>query len=52
MGRRIPLVTAVFIQLISGIATAFVPWFWLYCVMRFITAVSTGGTMSTRFAKQ
>lgn len=48
IGRRIPLVTAVFIQVASGIATAFVPWFWLYVVMRFITAVSTGGTMTTR----
>lgn len=49
IGRRIPLVIAVFIQIVSGIATAFVPWFWLYIVMRFITAVSTGGTMTTRY---
>lgn len=48
MGRRIPLVTAVLLQLLSGIATSFAPWFWLYCFLRFTTAVATGGTMSTR----
>ncbi|XP_031621351.1 organic cation transporter protein isoform X2 [Contarinia nasturtii] len=48
-GRRGPLVIAVFIQLISGIATAFVPWFWLFCVLRFVTAFATGGTMVTSF---
>lgn len=48
-GRRTPLVFAVFIQLISGVATAFAPWFWLYCVLRFITAFATGGTMVTSF---
>lgn len=47
-GRRGPLVAAVFIQLISGVATAFVPWFWLFCLLRFITALATGGTMVTR----
>lgn len=41
--------TAVFIQIASGIATAFVPWFWLYILLRFITAVATGGTMTTSF---
>lgn len=37
------------IQLISGVATAFAPFFWLFCVLRFITAVATGGTMVTSF---
>lgn len=47
-GRRQPLVAAVFIQLITGLATAFAPWFWLFCVLRFLTALATGGTMVTR----
>lgn len=44
-----PLVVAVIVQLITGVATAFVPWFWLFCVLRFITAVATGGTMVCSF---
>lgn len=44
-----PLVVAVIVQLITGVATAFVPWFWLFCVLRFITAVATGGTMVCRY---
>lgn len=47
-GRRNPLVAAVFIQLITGVATAFAPWFWLFCILRFLTAAATGGTMVTR----
>lgn len=47
-GRRIPLVAAVFLQLISGVATSFTPWFWLFCLLRFVTAVATGGSMTTR----
>lgn len=47
-GRRGPLVAAVFIQLACGVASAFSPWFWLFCVLRFITAAATGGTMVTR----
>lgn len=47
-GRRPPLVIAVIIQLISGVATAYIPWFWGFVVLRFITAVATGGTMVTR----
>lgn len=47
-GRRIPLVAAVLIQLAAGVAAAFIPWFWLYCVARFVLAFATGGTMVTR----
>lgn len=39
---------AVFLQLISGVATSFSPWFWLFCLLRFVTAVATGGSMTTR----
>lgn len=48
-GRRGTLVFAVIIQLISGIATAFAPWYWLFCVCRFVTGTVTGGTMITSF---
>ncbi|XP_059619532.1 organic cation transporter protein isoform X2 [Phlebotomus argentipes] len=48
-GRRGPLVFAVLIQLVSGVATAFAPWFWLFCLLRFLTALATGGTMLTSF---
>lgn len=48
-GRRSPLVTAVFVQLAAGVATAFVPYFWMFCVLRFITALATGGTLVTSF---
>uniref|UniRef100_A0A1Y1K9J5 Major facilitator superfamily (MFS) profile domain-containing protein n=2 Tax=Photinus pyralis TaxID=7054 RepID=A0A1Y1K9J5_PHOPY len=48
-GRRNPLIWAVIIQLISGTATAFAPWFWLFLLLRFISAAATGGTMVTSF---
>lgn len=47
-GRRGPLVAAVFIQLLAGVGSAFSPWFWLFCVLRIMTAAATGGTMVTR----
>lgn len=47
MGRRIPLVIAVIAQLIFGVATSFAPYYWMFVVFRFITAVATGGTMVT-----
>lgn len=47
MGRRNPLVIAVIMQLVCGVATSFVTNFWLFNVLRFFTAVATGGTMLT-----
>ncbi|XP_037922443.1 organic cation transporter protein-like isoform X2 [Hermetia illucens] len=49
LGRRNPLVAAVIIQLISGVITAFAPWYWLFLILKFITAMATGGTMCTSF---
>lgn len=46
-GRRLPLVVAVIIQLIFGVATSFSPSYWFFVFFRFITAVATGGTMLT-----
>lgn len=48
-GRRSPLVAAVIIQLLTGVSTAFVPWFWLFCALRFVTAMATGGTLVVSF---
>jgi MFS family permease len=48
-GRRSPLVLAVTIQLVFGLASSFAPSYWLFCVFRFFTAAATGGTMVTSF---
>lgn len=48
-GRRNPLVWAVIIQVATGTAAAFSPWFWLFLIMRFLSACATGGTMVTSF---
>lgn len=48
-GRRGPLVWAVTIQVITGTMAGFSPWFWLFLVMRFLSAAATGGTMVTSF---
>lgn len=46
-GRRLPLVAAVCLQLVFGVATSIAPSYWLFVVMRFLTAAATGGTMTT-----
>lgn len=48
-GRRWPLVIAVIIQLVCGVGTAYVKTFLLFCILRFITAMVTGGTMVVSF---
>ncbi|CAH1971044.1 unnamed protein product [Acanthoscelides obtectus] len=48
-GRRNPLVLAVVLQAGSGMAAAFSPWFFGFLVMRFLSALATGGTMITSF---
>lgn len=47
LGRRIPLVIAVIIQLVFGVASSYATNFWLFAFLRFITAAATGGTMVT-----
>ncbi|KAJ8984883.1 hypothetical protein NQ317_002723 [Molorchus minor] len=49
LGGEIPLVIAVALQAISGLAAAVSPWFWLFLIMRFLAALATGGTMVTSF---
>lgn len=48
-GRRVPLVAAVVVQVLSGIGAAFAPWFVLFLILRLICAMATGGTMVTSF---
>lgn len=40
---------AVIIQVVTGTAAGFSPWFWLFLIMRFLSAAATGGTMVTSF---
>ncbi|XP_077295935.1 organic cation transporter protein-like isoform X2 [Arctopsyche grandis] len=44
-GRRLPLVGAVILQLVSGIAASLTPEYWSFTILRFILGVATGGTM-------
>ncbi|XP_014226145.1 organic cation transporter protein isoform X1 [Trichogramma pretiosum] len=48
-GRKIPLMIAILLQLISGIGCAIVPWFSAFLFMKFISAVATAGTMVTSY---
>ncbi|XP_063381642.1 organic cation transporter protein-like isoform X1 [Cydia fagiglandana] len=48
-GRRMPFLTAVFLQLISGVATAYSVNWYMFTALRFMLAVATGGTMVTSF---
>lgn len=45
IGRRIPLVITVNLQLIFGVASSYATNFWIFMFLRFITAAATGGTM-------
>lgn len=47
LGRRIPLVIAVIVQLVFGVASSYATNFWLFVIFRFFTAAATGGTMVT-----
>jgi MFS family permease len=48
-GRRNPIICAVMLQVISGTAAAFTPWFIVFLVLRFLAALATGGTMVISF---
>ncbi|XP_077295926.1 organic cation transporter protein-like isoform X2 [Arctopsyche grandis] len=48
-GRRYPLLLAVFLQTVAGVSAS-LAWNWLsFTIIRFILALSTGGTMITGF---
>ncbi|XP_011555633.3 organic cation transporter protein isoform X1 [Plutella xylostella] len=48
-GRRLPFLCAVFLQLVSGVATAYSVNWYMFTALRFFLAVATGGTMVTSF---
>ncbi|KAJ0183341.1 hypothetical protein K1T71_001317 [Dendrolimus kikuchii] len=48
-GRRLPFLAAVFLQLISGVTTAYSVNWYMFTTLRFFLAVATGGTMVTSF---
>ncbi|XP_030027815.2 organic cation transporter protein isoform X3 [Manduca sexta] len=48
-GRRMPFLAAVFLQLISGVTTAYSVNWYMFTTLRFFLAVATGGTMVTSF---
>ncbi|KAL6265312.1 hypothetical protein P5V15_002091 [Pogonomyrmex californicus] len=49
VGRKKPLMIAIALQSVAGFASAFAPWYELFLVLKFICAVSTGGTMVVSF---
>lgn len=49
IGRKKPLMIAIALQAITGFASAFVPWYELFLVLKFACAVTTGGTMLVSF---
>ncbi|XP_030372851.1 organic cation transporter protein [Scaptodrosophila lebanonensis] len=48
-GRRPAFLGCCFMQLFSGLIVCLSPYFWFYCLFRFLVAFATGGTMTTSF---
>ncbi|XP_046399127.1 organic cation transporter protein-like isoform X2 [Ischnura elegans] len=48
-GRKVPLIAALTLQAITAVASALVPWFEAFVILRFLLALATGGTMLTSF---
>ncbi|KAH8418410.1 hypothetical protein KR222_009302, partial [Zaprionus bogoriensis] len=48
-GRRPAFLGCCFMQLICGLIVCTSPFYWFYCLFRFLTAFATGGTMCTSF---
>ncbi|OAD56165.1 WD repeat and HMG-box DNA-binding protein 1 [Eufriesea mexicana] len=49
IGRKKPLMIAIGLQSLTGFISAFVPWFELFVIFKFISAIATGGTMLVSF---
>ncbi|XP_012148706.1 organic cation transporter protein-like [Megachile rotundata] len=49
IGRKKPLMIAIGLQSLTGMISAFVPWYELFVLFKFISAVATGGTMLVSF---
>ncbi|KAH8401937.1 hypothetical protein KR009_008735 [Drosophila setifemur] len=48
-GRRPAFLACCFLQLITGLVVSVSPYFWFYCVFRFLVALATGGIMTVSF---
>ncbi|XP_011504688.1 PREDICTED: organic cation transporter protein-like [Ceratosolen solmsi marchali] len=48
-GRKLPLMVSIVLQLASGIGCAIVPWFPVLLLLKFLSALATGGTMVTSY---
>ncbi|RZF39960.1 hypothetical protein LSTR_LSTR002363 [Laodelphax striatellus] len=48
-GRKAPVIFAGVMQMITGVATAMMPWLSAFFVFRFLQAVAVGGTMTVSF---
>ncbi|XP_014251431.1 organic cation transporter protein-like [Cimex lectularius] len=48
-GRKGPLIFAGVLQLVTGVGSAFVPWYFGFLVLRFIQAIAVGGSMTISF---
>lgn len=49
IGRKKPLMIAIGLQSLTGFISAFVPWYEVFLIFKFISAVATGGTMLVSF---
>ncbi|KAJ8681512.1 hypothetical protein QAD02_017304 [Eretmocerus hayati] len=49
IGRKIPLMIAILLQSVSGLLTVFSPWYEMFLIFKFISALATGGTMLISF---
>ncbi|ALC42779.1 CG8654 [Drosophila busckii] len=48
-GRRPAFLGCCFMQLFTGLTVCLSPYYWFYCVFRFLVAFATGGTMVVSF---
>lgn len=49
IGRKIPLMIAILLQSLTGLLTIYAPWYEMFLIFKFISAVATGGTMLVSF---
>lgn len=49
IGRKKPLMIAIALQSVTGVISAYAPWYELFLLFKFISALATGGTMLVSF---
>ena len=49
IGRKIPLMISILLQSSTGLLTVISPWYEVFLIFKFISAVATGGTMLISF---